>query len=244
MKIRHLLWKGPSQLDGKPIVLLALSSTTNRKTGHMVQTYILRADIPPITAMQTGEDTSICGDCLHRELGTCYVRIDTGPTMVWKAYRTGKYPQLRLRDFSRTFARRLVRLGTYGDPAAVPLEIWGRVLKTAGGHTGYTHQWQHKQFAGLKDYCMASCDSIREKRWAEYLGWRTFTVIPNLESQKPHNSFLCPASEEAGKKLTCDQCLACGGLSSIHTAHVYIPVHGLQYKRERFNNLIQIGRKS
>jgi len=48
-----IIWEGPSELDGKPIVLIATSggSIKNRKTGGMVQTYILRSDMPPNEAL-------------------------------------------------------------------------------------------------------------------------------------------------------------------------------------------------
>ena len=36
---------------------------------------------------------------------------------------------------------------------------------------------------------------------------------------------LCPASAEAGKKLTCEQCLACGGADG-RKGSIYIPAHG------------------
>jgi hypothetical protein len=63
-------WRGPSPVDGAPIVLIitglsALPSeqSDNRKTGPMVQTYILRQDMAPVAAMMAGMDRSICGDC-------------------------------------------------------------------------------------------------------------------------------------------------------------------------------------
>ena len=43
-----IIYRGPSLLDGKPIVVIAVglnSSSKNRKTGNMLQTYILRDDI-------------------------------------------------------------------------------------------------------------------------------------------------------------------------------------------------------
>ena len=39
-----ILWEGKSELDGKPIVLIAIDHSSNSKTGDMVQTYILRSD--------------------------------------------------------------------------------------------------------------------------------------------------------------------------------------------------------
>ena len=42
-----IMYQGPSMLDGAPIVVIATMSTSNVKTGQMVQTWILRADINP-----------------------------------------------------------------------------------------------------------------------------------------------------------------------------------------------------
>jgi len=61
-----IIYNGPSLLDGKPIVVIATYSNRNTKTGHVVQTYILRSDIHPLEASKTGEDYSICGECPMR----------------------------------------------------------------------------------------------------------------------------------------------------------------------------------
>ena len=61
-----IIYNGLSLLDGKPIVVIATYSNRNTKTGHVVQTYILREDINPLEASKTGEDYSICGDCPMR----------------------------------------------------------------------------------------------------------------------------------------------------------------------------------
>jgi hypothetical protein len=37
---------------------------------------------------------------------------------------------------------------------------------------------------------------------------------------------LCPASEEAGKKLTCETCGACNGTATGRKSSIYIPLHG------------------
>ena len=64
-----IIYEGPSVIDGKPIVAIATYSGRNRKTGAMVQTYILRADLNPLDASKTGEDASICGRQLGRPDG-------------------------------------------------------------------------------------------------------------------------------------------------------------------------------
>lgn len=243
--IKHILWEGKSQLDGKPIVLIALQSSTNRKTGAMIQTYILRSDVAPLEASQTGADASICGDCPHKPTnnGTCYVRLDTAPTVVWKAYKRGRYSTLRKTPgvLAQLFAGQVVRLGTYGDPVAIPYQIWQQVLLYARGWTGYTHQWYTFLGSFYRSYCMASCDTPEQASEAQAKGWRTFTVVPSDCIESRAHELLCPASEQAGRKLTCSECLACGGTGSRHQASVYIPVHGVQYKQARFNTLIQIG---
>jgi hypothetical protein len=249
-----VLWQGPSVLDGLPVVLIATRGNAgkkaNGKTGAMVQTYILRSDVPPIDAMQSVADVSICGECPHRPAkhGTCYVRVDTGPTQVYKAYKRGlSYGDARGSDLAGLFPGELVRLGSYGDPSAVPFEVWRALLSRTRGHTGYSHQWKREDCQALKVYAMASCDNAEEERQARALGWRTFTVVTGEAYQTRHglpviaNAFLCPASAEAGKKLTCSECLACDGTSSGRAASVYIPVHGVQFKRARFDQLVTIG---
>ena len=63
-------WRGPSPVDGAPIALILTGlspldseQSVNRKTGPMVQTYIVRRDMAPVMAMMSGADRSVCGDC-------------------------------------------------------------------------------------------------------------------------------------------------------------------------------------
>lgn len=221
-----ILWEGPSELDGKPIVLIAIDHSSNSKTGDMVQTYILRSDIHPVEAMHSGEDHSICGNCTHKGT-TCYVNVAYGPSQVYKAYKAGKYQKRDYVQFCRP-----VRLGTYGDPAAIPAFTWRYLMLREPNHTGYTHQWKDKRFQYLKEWCMASCDTSREQVQAERMGWRTFTVTPKHQYRA---EILCPASEERGKSTTCATCLACGGTSSKVKGNVFIPVHGGKGKVQLFH---------
>ena len=244
----YVVWQGPSEIDGKPIVLIMTgfqASSKNQKTGAMIQTYILRSDIPPIEAMQSGEDVSICGDCPHKatENGTCYVRVDTGPNTVYRAFKRGSYTVPSMPSVTRlAMMGQTLRLGTYGDPCAIPFSVWENLLVHTIGHTGYTHQWKQERFSAFKVICMASCDNLDEDSRAKGLGWRTFTIVPKDTREYIPGALLCPASEEAGKVLTCAQCLACGGTTSRNKASVFIPVHGVAFKVARFANLIQIGR--
>lgn len=244
---RFIIWEGASVLDGRPIALLATlgaKQRANSKTGRMWQTYILRQDLDPVEAAQTGKDASICGGCPHklRSQGTCYVRLDTGPRNVFKSYKRGGYARRTLEQSRALFAGQLVRMGAYGDPCAVPFEVWASIMADTSGHTGYTHQWKAARFHPFASLVMASCDNALEDRQARGLGWRTFTVLPSEAKTTPEGSFLCPASKQAGHKLTCAECLACDGNASKRKASVYTPVHGVAFKVQRFDSLLTIGR--
>ena len=185
-----VFYHGPSMLDGAPIIALAtFARGSNRKTGAaMVQTWIMRADVNPIDAARTGLDSSICGTCVHRgqhdastgmrlaSTRTCYVRLDTAPRNVWATYHRGRYADFTsdVPAAAAAISGRIIQLGAYGDPAAVPYGVWQALLAHVGGHTGYTHQW--RAFPELAQWVMASCDSSAERVLARALGFRTFRV--------------------------------------------------------------------
>lgn len=221
-----VIYRGPSMLDGKPIVAVATGigrNSHNRKTGAMVQTYILRADLKPTEAIKQGADVSICGNCPHRtpNARTCYVNVGQGPLAVFNAYHRNAYPTTYAPD---VFAGRVVRFGSYGDPAAVPVQIWENIAKHAAAFTGYTHQWRtHPELA---PYCMASADSPQDAATAQRLGWRTFRVAMPCDPLKLDNESRCPASAEAGKKLVCADCRACNGTATQRRGSIVIQAHG------------------
>ena len=113
-----IMYQGQSMLDGAPIVVIATMSTSNVKTGQMVQTWILRADINPVEASQTGDDSSICGNCVHRHYnkGACYVNIGQAPNAVYKGYQRGIYPVFSFDDHAHYFAHRKICL-LYTSPS-------------------------------------------------------------------------------------------------------------------------------
>lgn len=246
-----IIYSGPSMLDGQPIIVVAIVTSGNVKTGNMLQTHIIRADMDPMKASKTGKDYSICGNCTHRgtpstdpakktaQGRTCYVNIGQGPNQVFKAYTAGKYPTATTPEQIAALGKgRMVRLGTYGDPAAVPATIWDNLLKHATGHTGYTHQHNAQQ---APDYSrmMYSADTAQEAQQAHSKGYRTFRVIPVQDyatqgkSSILANEILCPASKENDKDITCKQCKLCTG-SSTTAKSIAIVAHGAA--RNKFKN--------
>jgi hypothetical protein len=229
-----ILYKGPSLINEKSIVAIATGlkgGSHNVKTGAMVQVWILAADQNPIKTYETGADEAICGDCKHGKMGTCYVNLGQGPYAVYGAYQRDKYTEATDDLIKTHFAGRTVRFGAYGDPAAIPLYVWEKILSVSERHTAYTHQWKKDRVQPYKSFCMASVDNEKEYAEARKLGWRTFRV--RLESEPVlEREFICPASHEANKRLTCQQCCACNGGDKLGT--VTIITHGTSYKPKRF----------
>jgi hypothetical protein len=222
-----ILYRGPSMLDGAPIVVIATDGSKNGKTGGMVQTWILRDDIDPNAALKSGDDSSVCGDCPHRG-AACYVTVFQAPLSVYRAYKRGRYADFR----PGQYAGRKVRIGSYGDPAAVPVDVWRAYTEGSAGITGYTHQWRIAD-PELRAYCMASCDTAGQADDAHELGWRTFRVRLESEPTLP-GEVMCPASDEAGHKLTCEECTACCGTRGRRKGHITIIVHGAKSKVNAF----------
>ena len=195
-------------------------ASDNRKTGDMVQVWILVKAVDPVEAIKQGLDRLICGSCVHRGDGhgadrSCYVNVGQAPLGIWRAWKAGRYPVLQYMD---GFAGRKVRFGAYGDPVHIPLPLALAIAGVASGHTGYTHQWRKPSLQGWKSLLMASVDSIAELVIARSMGWSTFRV----GSEASTGESLC-ASEAIG--TPCSVCLLCAGARG-GLENVWIPPHG------------------
>lgn len=248
-----VIYNGPSMIDGKPIICVALAKSGNRKTGDIMQTFIMRKDLHPVEALKSGQDASVCGDCKARPTlgGWCYVRVEQSVAGVWKCFHKQEYKVTngknkgKLANYKgykaaesleeiRAFGKgRTVRLGTYGDPAAVPNRVWKELTSESKGFNGYTHQFRDNKFKHLARFCMASCDSPEEVHEAESQGFRSFVVT--LPDEKPEKSKLkaatCPAES---KGVSCADCMGCGGNDGIGTTNRFITAHGVDYKTRRY----------
>lgn len=233
-----IIYRGPSLIDGQPIVVVATYSNRNRKTGTMVQTYILVDGMKPTDASKCGADFSICGNCPHRGIATddpnkkqavkrsCYVVLGQGPTIIHKSVERGVYPTVEGHQAIAAIGRgRMVRLGTYGDPAAVPSFIWESLISEAVGHTAYSHQSDCATADTRPDMYMTSADNAAQAIAAWSRGERTFRVVSSRDDLVKGKEILCPASKEAGQRVSCVDCKLCVG-SSIAAKSIAIVAHG------------------
>jgi hypothetical protein len=222
-----VIHRGPSKIDGQPIIVVAIWASTNRKTGDMLQTYIMRSDIDPLTANKLGEDYSICGNCALRGTPTldptkkqaedrpCYVVLGQGPMVVFKGLQRGIYPDYTNRQQRRALGRgRMVRIGTYGDGAAAPRFVWDDLLFEAEGHNAYSHN------GGDPRIYMQSADTLPQAQAAWSSGFRTFRVVHDTSHLQP-NEILCPSS----RGVQCVDCRLCGG-TQVKAKSIAIVVHG------------------
>lgn len=214
-----VIYEGPSELNGQPIVAILTGFSANRKTGDMHQVFILAKNTPPVEAIKSKEEESVCGDCKHRGT-TCYVNAGQSVTTVYRAYKRGKYQALP----KNWQPHKPIRFGAYGDIAAVPRWAYEHLL--AFKFTNYTHQW-HK--FNLQEFSMASVDSLKEKEDAKKLGYRTFRVSTDANKDIQPDEIICPAD----RGIQCRDCLLCSGTSK-KAKNIVITVHGVQHKIDKF----------
>lgn len=238
----YVLWEGPSLLDGRPIVAILTNvghSSQNEKTGDLMQSWILAQGEQPTNAIKSGLDGAVCGACPLRPgrwggNGACYVNLIRGPNFVWRRWAAKDYQPIDWND--RRLRRKGVRLGAYGDPAAVPTQVWEQLCRVVPGWVGYTHQWAACD-QELQRFCMASVENQGQALVAQGLGWRTFRVR-RADELLGYHEFACPASAEENKRLTCADCMACWGADNKPRANPSIIVHGPPNKRVSFNRRI------
>lgn len=237
-----ILYEGKSRINNEPVVVIATGlfskkKSLNTKTGEMIQTWILLSEIDPIEALKIGSDKTICGDCKYRPAnsGICYVNVGQAPLNIWRSYKSNKYSKIKSFD---VFANSKVRFGSYGDPTAVPIELWQQIAQSCNNkYTGYTHQWLNENNQEYSKYCMASVDTPEEMLVARSMGWRTFRVTSKLE--KFAYEFPCPATPDSKIKKTCSECMACNGTKDRNDTRgvPVILVHGAKYKTNRYISL-------
>jgi hypothetical protein len=216
-----IIYKGGSLINGESIVGILTFGSNNKKTGNMIQAWVIPEKNPN---KNKDADIAVCGDCPLR-MGTCYVNKAFSVGGVYKKYKRGGYP-----EFDKRFLRNeTLRITAWGDPAAIPFEVWKNLAKRVTMSTGYTHQWKTCD-QRMQRLVMASTETVTDTLLAQSMGWKTFRIksanAPLLPSE-----IICPYT--TGDILNCKSCGICDGIKS----NVVVNVHGLGYKITMFNEM-------
>ena len=198
----------------------------NRKTGDMIQIWIMLQDVSPVAAVQSGLDAAtICQGCPFASGNGCYVNVGQAPLGIYKAAQKN-LPEMHPKDYAKFFNGRKVRFGAYGNPTLIPLSIVKAIARASAGWTGYFHNWKGMPKAkreGYNRYFMASTETASSYELAKSLQLRVFHVSP----VKPENSVEC-LSDSRG--LTCEECQLCQGWHK-PAKDIWINPHGSTMKR-------------
>ena len=240
-----VVYEGPSMLDPSAPIVAILVPSLNDKTEGGWQLWIMRSDVHPTNAIKNGMDEAICGDCPYRRIAVgvyegkeeysrgCYV-IEPPIGRIYTSYKAGAYTydlsmleEIAIEDF--------LRLGAYGDPAAVPFDTLQDLCNNPWKkRAGYSHQRSHTGFdSHVTSLVMISCDSIQDRIAAKAAGNRTFRV--DWKNEGPQEGEIwCPATKEGGFKSTCRRCGLCNGDGK--AKDIVVKQHG--GRAEKHNRLV------
>jgi len=230
-------------LGGAEIILVVygFSGINNRKLGPMIEASVFVAAEKPSTAADDGRDSAVCGDCPGRPTnwGYCYVQIPVEVDKTWEAARDLpadlKLAYAQIRDSGWP-----IRLGVYGDAAAVPFEIVEALVQataTEDGklrYSGFTHQWSHPNFdhRHLK-YLAPSVEFVaeREELKQHFPTVMTYRIVRNAEEMLA-GEIKCKGGVEPEADKCCE-CMSCGGTEGIARRDRVVVVHGVARKEKR-----------
>jgi len=216
-----ILYEGPSRLDESERIVVIATDSGNRKTGPMTQIWILNAEHDPYESIRQRRNKSVCGSCPFQgtwnnkkkkiENRVCYVNLGQAPMSVWKKYKRGGYKKPNAQERCKYLNGRRVRIGAYGDPAAMPLTLLKIIVNESADHTGYSHQLltiDRSRADEIAQYVMCSVDNKAQLAEAERRGYRAFLTVPKGQSVEGLSVLQCL---NASQGLTCDQCRLCSG---------------------------------
>ena len=229
-----ILYRGPSLLDGSPIVCIATFETSNEKTGDMIQTWILPDNgLDPVEALKQNANFGACGNCplqgwMDPDTGkminrVCYVNVGQAPLGIWRSFQRGGYPKYDARKHRQWFVGRKVRIGAYGDPAAIPVPLVRWLADVSIAWTGYSHQlfWcDPRRAEALAKYLMVSCHTRAQSTEATRRGWRFFEAIRE-DQAPPEDAIECPHYSHG---VQCADCLLCEGTDK-RAKSIYVIAH-------------------
>jgi len=220
--------------------VLQTKPSANSKLGHGYLCTTYHFSISQVQSNNFKDDTNTCFNCPFSfnmnggKSGGCYTHkglmlngLRSMLKRLHRLYNEGKIKEYNKQSFNRfidgsaAIKPVLVRLASYGEPCTLDLRLMGKLVRLSDKHTGYSHMWQRPELSGYSKYLMASTHGYFESLVANSLGWRAFESSPKADVKTP----VCPASKEFGKKLTCIECGACGGVKKGQTNNIFIKVH-------------------
>jgi hypothetical protein len=230
---------------GEVLHIVSASTTSNKKIASpkekIVQTYhFSREQFDEAQGKTTmrdffSKDGKVCMDCPFAvsngaKLSACYTHkmmqysgFLSQLRSVGKQYKSfddiPTYHDLHNIQIISMSVGKYVRFGTYGEPSLLPLDLVERICNVAKSWTGYTHQWRKRD--EYAPYFMASVHSAMEEEIATLIGYRSFVVASETQSQ----FISCPASEEMGFKSNCSKCGLCSGAKGKGKKSVVILEH-------------------
>lgn len=227
IKNSAVLYKGPSKLNGEPIVAVATYNSANSKTGAMMQIWILSDTVTPTEAKKQGLDAAVCGVCPIKK--ECYVNLGQAPRAVFNAYKRDRYKDLScdMSGIADLVSGKVVRFGAYGDIAALPFDLCRLIIKYAKGHTAYTHQRKHKNYdPRFNTIAHISAETAKEAFEVARIGLgNTFRTVSSYDDILPHE-IKCPSDTPA--KVNCVDCRKCNGATG---QSIVIVPHGSSGKK-------------
>lgn len=211
---------------GQECIVQMQYGSANTKTGNSVQVWIL-----PKKWVLEGEkamidDEASCMDCPHskQKNRSCYVRkgyaeygLKSKVKSLFFAHEQGRLDVRQVDELPALEGDKVkgkfIRFGAYGEPVLLGESVVKSLISLASNFTGYTHQWHLDKYSWAKDYFMASVESEPLMHKANLLGFRTFRVRSKTDAIAKQE-VVCPASKEAGRLVTCNNCALCKGTSS------------------------------
>lgn len=222
------IWEGDK-------IFAALTGLTtdskNTKTGNMLGVSILPATEKPSDSIKHKADGPQCGGCSLAAATpgpwSCYVN-PVSLNAVWTATVRKKVSKMvsKFLELNRT----PIRVGTYGDPAFLPLRLLKKLV-SGRKWTGYTHQWETCS-PEYSQYLMASIDRTNSKSAAIAMGYRTYRILGEADTLA-EDEIMCPHPA-----VQCADCRLCSG-NGIKAKNIAVRISGPPNKAASYESTIQ-----
>jgi len=164
----------------------------------------------------------------------CYVIVSQAPTIIYKAYQRGLYSEATPDEAAQYVRGRALRIGAYGDSAALPIGVVEPIADAADTVTNYTHSgcYDMSRAKQLAQFTMLSADNLKQAERYRKTGARTFRVSSDWElvdgvrcvNDIASGESQCPKT--ISKRVTCETCGVCDGLKRGIKNSIVAPSHG------------------